>query len=554
MSTSTIKFKDNDAKNIYDRTLSRAVRVSGKKKIEEMFSYAACSNGDDTLDVEEAKGVEELLNKYDKGLLVSLGIRFYNNREINAAYEEDAAWNKCLENTSDPGTIKDFISKYPSSEHIKVAYFILGRSYDQKSDFKNAIAAYTEQIKFFPEAKESTEALRSIVINNIIIGNYPGVLFNSNKFFSMDSDSMIVYFINKIMDMPWTSFYSSGTAFGRLCGLAEFFQNDQKDIKTAKRIYNQILMNSKYSQNNSFKGLIKLSQIALAEMESCELQTSESIAQFMVNVKYGGLLLYSDNDNYLKTAIFLILLSRNLKITNLYLGASLGFENVDCETKTNILRYFAVYQDLDGRWKIWGLPCSAPYMDLSGNIEKLKSFLHEMSQKENLQHVITRLSEPPTEYQSKILDASSYSDFNCFYGEYWPYFSSAIVELKRQGLCMQGNARLKSFNATFQSIKGQKSDEELAGMEEAFSLLPETHFKDLGCLQFEEKLSNGNAGDYNPGNKSIRLTSSSTRDAVHEIIHHWDDKMNSGNTYYCRPNIPNAISDSFITSVGTGIT
>lgn len=76
--------ENSNAENIYWRVIGNTETAVGKKMVDILFHSVATLDSNTILSKEEAQKVEDALNKYDKGKLLSLGINYrsYDNQEI----------------------------------------------------------------------------------------------------------------------------------------------------------------------------------------------------------------------------------------------------------------------------------------------------------------------------------------------------------------------------------------------------------------------------------------------------------------------------------------
>lgn len=85
-----ISFENPIAKQIYHTTLSQAETTDGRERIDIMFHTAATVDGNTELSQKEAQKIKDALTKYDRGILLSLGINYrrYDDQEINQAWQD----------------------------------------------------------------------------------------------------------------------------------------------------------------------------------------------------------------------------------------------------------------------------------------------------------------------------------------------------------------------------------------------------------------------------------------------------------------------------------
>jgi outer membrane protein assembly factor BamD (BamD/ComL family) len=570
-------------RDVLDQLKKRALTEKGKAVISSMIQAHSLNEGGEPT-AKEAKDIEAILNIYDKSVRKSLGIEDirYDDEEIEDALWNDI--QDVLSKNDQRGgedacvnLLKAFILNFPGSRYIQKAYLTLGGVLTVREfDYKAAIEVYENLTKLFPASDEAAEAQTHLIGLCSRIGDYgkalyyaevwltrpsygtasdyaeteKGVLFeraqlyyqtysyeeaenlyndviltaNNGGYRDMAEGALYQLYLDtgrtinpgfkKIHQALWGQNYIHGY-LKSLFETGQHFQYNERNFEKAKSYYDRILKYSVYTKD----GMVEKAKMALAEFGSRAADTPEKISGFLSGLESEGLLnkyfkeyldVWHENDLPSKLALFIMLYCQNINKT-IYLGMSQGIRKADHETKTLSSDYFAVYQAFDGSWRAWGCPGIDPARDRFKDLKEVKGAVQNRLLKIDHNIFISQLSGLPADPPSSLKEARVSNRID---------FSPMKLELEKQRLNLRANGALHSFNSTVGTIKGQKTDEELFGIIQAFLLLPKNHFRGLEGLTFEENSSF--AGIYYYLDKKISLATRSAADAVHEIIHHWD--------------------------------
>lgn len=292
--TMEITFASEAARNIYDRIMGRSAE-EGRPEVADLFRLAARSGNafdDIVLDEKEAQRVEEALNRYDRGLFVSLGIGFYDEEEINNAVNEYEAWFKCRteefygDGLKAINSFESFIQNFPDSENIPEAYFRLGFLHmNIRKDYDRAIESYEELLRLFPQSTLASEALGELINLSSWIGKDEQAFLYSNQWLARRAYT------------PTMSFYSPPPTYKEAKNEVLFFQAEyyksRAEYEMAASIYRSIVASGAGYYSEIAEGALEELESPAVYTESRQRYTENKIDTMIMRARY---ILYERHD------------------------------------------------------------------------------------------------------------------------------------------------------------------------------------------------------------------------------------------------------------------
>lgn len=580
-----IQFATGKASQIYNRVLGNT-QPEGKEDVQSLFSLAATEDGKDTLSEEEARDLEEALNRYDRSL--RLGIRYYEKNEIDNALAEYRAWEECRSSffgASDEAAINSFnafIQNYSGSKFAAEAYYRLGFLYSNRmSDFDNGAAVYEKLISLYPQSVEASRAMEDLVWLYDAMGK---------EYLSFSTERAW------LVREPYTPnfFYSPAPIYeeGRsemLFRVADYLL-EHGEVEEAKDILDDL----SFAESGHSAG------IANGALANFEQVCNEDLNTYLLDKAYGLRLrgeyfLHQKHDFAEARRIYqdLLGLARTVGNENLVREANAALIDIDIRgiiistdaveavsdlgqtgVVGSFLEYCGLLFDYPKQDTVKGIPAETYLLGIllksCWDVEEVR--LVSLSKVERID------SETKTPVNNYILiykngngwnifDPNNSLDF-CFathnlesYEELWfrleiqtgyeihsviwetpdHLFANSLLEFHDGSrlspydlvIALEQEKQSGSTRKMVQDIKTQINGAEekhqwLISFARAYSLLPKYHFDQLRVVNFDHISDESLEGDYSPLTKEINLKSSTSSTAIHELSHHWDMTLARG--------------------------
>jgi len=588
-----LEFETKAAEQIYKRVIANAA-PEAKSKVDEMFDWFSRMDsemGDGRVqggynvrvNEKEALAVEAALKRHDVISRNALGIGFYDANEVKQTLiDPEVEWWKIIaeDYQREVAGLKTFISNHPNSPHLPEAYYRLGRRYQEKHDFENAIGTHEKLIDLLPKSVQAAEALSDLAW----------------LYFYTSENEKAIASINKWLQKPKYSprgLYAPPPSYEEernylLSFLGECYQAVGKK-EEARRVYSQIASGKHASAAKEARGALDFLSEPQRKSTEREEYIKDKIRLFTTRAEYfhynrrdyraasdlykgilkliGGNVKLAEDRRYIESAL------EDLKLRRIRTSGEVFKMVEQLEKEGKLASHFEYYTHASIKdWeKSYGIPPKLYFLflflqsckdvgdvrlimgtrivKLNEEIKTPKKYYWVMYKTEEGWRIADRdqikiktsTQELVMEYLERVTGGKlsvitgSQGLFAKTLGEfqnYRPNPVAAALDLEQEGLSTTAKKMvqqmLKSIKTKFNG-EGEEARKKLVTFARAFSILPKSHFRGLESVYFDKKLRMGICGEYYHHSKSIDLGCSGSDTAVHEIAHHWDIGVARGN-------------------------